>query len=123
MVGVPIYSDVDTHHDHVVQAKGAFDQTLVGLHNLATASVAVEIRVVVHSLTADRLPQIADYVYRNLTFAAHVTFMGLELMGFAVPNLDLLWVDPWNYRESLTEATLFLAARGVPVSIYNHQLC
>jgi hypothetical protein len=85
--------------------------------------VPVEIRVVVHAQTWERLPQVAEFVYRNLTFASHVTFMGLELMGFAVPNLELLWVDPWDYREKLAEATLFLAARGVPVSVYNHQLC
>jgi His-Xaa-Ser system radical SAM maturase HxsC len=123
MIGVPIYSDLDHEHDHVVQVKGAFDETLIGLHNLGALGVPVEIRVVVHSLTANRLPQIAEYLYRNLTFASHVTFMGLELMGFAVPNLDMLWVDPWDYRHKLTEATLFLAARGVPVSVYNHQLC
>ena len=70
-----------------------------------------------------RLPQIAEFVYRNLTFASHVTFMGLEMMGFAVPNLELLWIDPWDYRDKLAEATLFFATRGVPVSVYNHQLC
>jgi His-Xaa-Ser system radical SAM maturase HxsC len=123
MIGVPLYSDVDDRHDHVVQARGAFDETLLGLQNLGAAGVPVEIRVVVHAQTWERLPQVAEFVYRNLTFASHVMFMGLELMGFAVPNLELLWVDPWDYREKLAEATLFLAARGVPVSVYNHQLC
>jgi hypothetical protein len=44
-------------------------------------------------------------------------------MGFAVPNLDQLWIDPWDYRTELREATLSLAARGMRPSIYNHQLC
>src|SRR5262249_34027402 len=82
MIGVPIYSDGDTEHDHIVQSKGAFDQTLIGLHSLGASGVPVEIRVVLHALTARRLRQIAEYVYRNLTFASHITFMGLELMGF-----------------------------------------
>jgi len=123
MIGVPLYSDIDDRHDYVVQARGAFDETLIGLHNLGAAGVPVEIRVVVHALTWERLPQIAEFVYRNLTFASHVTFMGLEMMGFAVPNLELLWIDPWDYRDKLAEATLFFATRGVPVSVYNHQLC
>jgi His-Xaa-Ser system radical SAM maturase HxsC len=123
MVGVPIYSDLDLEHDHIVQARGAFDQTLVGLQNLGRYGVPVEIRVVVHQLTAERLEDIAAFIYRNLTFAAHVTFMGLEPMGFAVPNLDRLWIDPWAYRASLESAVLFLAARGMHVSVYNHQLC
>jgi His-Xaa-Ser system radical SAM maturase HxsC len=123
MIGVPLYADADAAHDHIVQAKGAFDQTLIGLQNLARHGVPVEIRIVVHALTWRRLEAIAEFVYRNLTFAAHVTFMGLEPMGFAVPNFEALWIDPWDYRDELTAATLFLARRGVSVSVYNHQLC
>jgi His-Xaa-Ser system radical SAM maturase HxsC len=123
MIGVPLYSDLDSHHDYVVQANGAFEDTLLGLQSLGRFGVPVEIRVVLHSLTYDRLPQLAEFVYRNLTFASHVTFMGLEMTGFAVSNLDLLWVDPWDYRQRLEDATLFLAERGMNVSVYNHQLC
>jgi His-Xaa-Ser system radical SAM maturase HxsC len=123
MVGVPVYSDIDNDHDYVVQARGAFDQTLVGLQNLGRYGVPVEIRVVIHRLTSERLASIAAFIYRNLTFAAHVTFMGLEPTGFAVPNLDRLWIDPWDYRDELEAAVLFLADHGMTVSVYNHQLC
>lgn len=123
MVGVPLYSDIDIDHDHIVQARGAFDQTLVGLQNLGRYGVPVEIRIVVHRLTSDRLTAIAAFIYRNLTFAAHVTFMGLEPTGFAVPNLDSLWLDPVSYRDELEASVLFLAERGMNVSVYNHQLC
>jgi His-Xaa-Ser system radical SAM maturase HxsC len=123
MVGVPIYADVDCDHDYIVQARGAFDQTLIGLQNLGRYGVSVEIRVVVHRLTAEHLTEIAAFVYRNLTFAAHVTFMGLEPIGFALPNFDRLWIDPWEYRQELERAVLFLAERGMNVSVYNHQLC
>jgi His-Xaa-Ser system radical SAM maturase HxsC len=123
MIGVPLYSDVDTEHDHVVQAQGAFEQTMGGLQNLGRHGVPVEVRIVVHRLTSERLVDIAEFIYRNLTFAAHVTFMGLEPMGFAVANLERLWVDPWDYRAELERATWFLSDRGMNVSIYNHQLC
>jgi His-Xaa-Ser system radical SAM maturase HxsC len=123
MIGVPVYSDLDDRHDYVVQAKGAFEETLVGLQNLGRFGVPVEIRVVVHSLTYDRLPQLAEFIYRNLAFASHVTFMGLEMMGFAISNLDLLWIDPWDYQNHLEAAVLSLAERGMNVSVYNHQLC
>lgn len=123
MIGVPVYADTDDRHDHVVQARGAFEDTILGLHNLARHQVPVEIRVVVHRHTYKRLPQLADFIYRNLTFASHVALMGLEIMGFARANLETLWMDPTEYREQLEEATLFLATRGMNVSIYNHQLC
>jgi His-Xaa-Ser system radical SAM maturase HxsC len=123
MIGVPLYSDADDTHDHIVQAKGAFTQTLIGLHNLGRAAVPVEIRVVVHALTWRRLEAIAEFIYRNLTYAAHVTFMGLEPVGFAVPNMQSLWIDPWDYRDELAAAVSYLANRGMSVSVYNHQLC
>jgi His-Xaa-Ser system radical SAM maturase HxsC len=123
MLGIPLYSDLDHVHDFVVQARGAFDETVIGLQNLGRYGVPVEIRVVIHRYTVDRLPQLAEFIYRNFTFAAHVALMGLEPMGFAVPNLEQLWIDPWEYRAELRDATLSLAARGMKPSIYNHQLC
>jgi His-Xaa-Ser system radical SAM maturase HxsC len=123
MIGIPVYSDLDDRHDHVVQARGAFDDTLVGLQNLGRWGVPVEIRVVVHRWTFERLENLAEFVYRNLTFASHVTFMGLEMMGFAISNLDELWIDPFEYRDYLERAVRFLATRGMHVSVYNHQLC
>jgi His-Xaa-Ser system radical SAM maturase HxsC len=123
MIGVPLYSDLDFEHDFIVQAAGAFDETMIGLQNLERYGVPVEIRVVIHRLTYRRLLDLAEFIYRNLSFAAHVVLMGLEMMGFAVPHRKELWIDPFDYREELREATWFLAARGMNVSIYNHQLC
>jgi His-Xaa-Ser system radical SAM maturase HxsC len=123
MLGIPLYSDVDFVHDFVVQARGAHAQTMSGLQNLASWGVRVEIRVVIHRLTVERLPQLAEFICRNLPFATQVVLMGLEPMGFAVPNLKQLWVDPFDYRRELFEATRVLANFGMAVSIYNHQLC
>lgn len=123
MVGIPVYSDIDTIHDHVVQARGAFDETLIGLQNLGRFGVQVEVRVVIHRLTYERLPELAEFLYRNATFASHVAFMGLEIIGFGATNIDQLWLDPADYSSQLEEATLFLVARGINVSVYNHQLC
>jgi hypothetical protein len=44
-------------------------------------------------------------------------------MGFAVPNLADLWIDPVEYGRELVASVNFLAQHGMRVSIYNHQLC
>jgi His-Xaa-Ser system radical SAM maturase HxsC len=49
---IPVYSSVDHIHDHVVQAKGAFDETILGILKLKDRGQRVEIRVVLHALTA-----------------------------------------------------------------------
>lgn len=123
MLGIPLYSDNSTIHDYVVQAAGAFDQTVLGLHQVARHGIRVEIRVVLHAATIPRLPQLAEYIYRNFTFADHVALMGLENIGFAVRNMKDLWIDPYDYQDQLESAVEFLAVRGMHVSIYNHQLC
>ena len=123
MIGIPLYSDLADRHDFVVQAAGAFDQTVRGLMNLNRCGVRVEIRVVLHAQTVGRLPQLARFIARNLPFVDHVAVMGLEMMGYVKMNLDALWVDPADYQHQLADAVEELERNRVPVSIYNHQLC
>jgi His-Xaa-Ser system radical SAM maturase HxsC len=123
MLGIPLYSDIDQQHDYVVQAQGAYEETLEGFYNLAEAGVPIELRVVLQRQTYERLPQLAEFIYRNLTFVAQVVFMGMEMFGLVHQNLDALWIDPADYQEQLERATLALARRGMTVRLYNHQLC
>jgi His-Xaa-Ser system radical SAM maturase HxsC len=123
MLGIPLYSDDSTVHDYVVQAKGAFDQTVLGFHQLARYGLRLEIRVVLHAVTIPRLPQLAEYIYRNCAFAEHIALMGLENIGYTPRNMDELWIDPHDYQDQLESAVEILSTRGMDVSIYNHQLC
>ena len=122
-LGIPVYSDDAGLHDYVVQAKGAFDQTVMGLHQLARNEVDVEIRVVLHALTVPRLVNLAEYVCRNLTFTQHVALMGMEPIGYAPRNMSELWIDPVDYQEQLERSVETFARFGIEVRIYNLQLC
>lgn len=123
MLGIPVYSDYYQIHDHIVQAENAFYQTILGLHNLARYNVRLEIRVVLHKLSIPRLPKLAKYIFKNLPFVEHVTFMGLEYVGYTPHNIEKLWIDPFDYQNELSEAVEFLAGQGMHVSIYNTPLC
>lgn len=123
VLGIPLYSDQPDHHDFVVQARNAFDETVKGLINLKASGIAIELRTVIHKQTYQRLPELARFVARNLTFVDYVALMGLELVGFAKSNLEALWIDPFDYRDQLRQATRVLDRAGVPVFVYNHQLC
>jgi His-Xaa-Ser system radical SAM maturase HxsC len=123
MVGIPLYSALPEEHDYVVQARGAFDETVRGLVNLKRFLVAVELRFVIHRETVRGLSEFAEFVTRNLAFVDHVALMGLEPVGFARANLDALWIDPIDYQDELVRAVGILERGGLAVSIYNHQLC
>ena len=49
--------------------------------------------------------------------------MGLEITGFTRANLDDLWIDPYEYKDILSEAVDVLNRYKIPASVYNHQLC
>ena len=123
MIGIPLYSDVASKHDFVVQAKGAFDETVRGLLNLGRCMQKVEIRFVIHNQTFGRLPQTARFIARNLPFVQQVALMGLEMTGFTKTNLEALWIDSVNYQSQLLAAVKELDQLHIDVMIYNHQLC
>jgi His-Xaa-Ser system radical SAM maturase HxsC len=120
---VPLYADVAGIHDYIVQAHGAFDETVDEIYNAAEAGLAVEIRIVLHKQSLPRLSQLTQFIASNFPFVVHVAFMGLEHMGYVKKNWEALWVDPIEYMSALEAAVQYLYWRGMNVSIYNLQLC
>jgi His-Xaa-Ser system radical SAM maturase HxsC len=123
VLGIPLYADLDTLHDHIVQAPGAFEETMLGLQHLDRYGVRVEIRVVLHALTIPRLPQLARFLARNIPFAFQIALMGLEPFGLVHRHLAELWIDPRDFQRELVAAAEILGQAGMPVAIYNQQLC
>jgi len=122
-IGIPLYSDDPIRHEYVVQAKGAFDETIRGMLNLKKLQQRVEIRVVIHKQTIGRLVKTCEFIARNLLFVDHVALMGLEITGFTRANLSALWIDPYEYKDELSEAVALLNSYGMNCSVYNHQIC
>ena len=123
MIGIPLQADVEKLHDEIMGVKGAFGQTVRGLHNLALAKQKVEIRVVIIKKNYERLPQLAEFIYRNFPFAQHIAFMGLEVIGMAENNYNSLWIEPKIYSSFLEKAINHLHQRDLNVSIYNLPYC
>jgi His-Xaa-Ser system radical SAM maturase HxsC len=123
IAAIPVYAAVDYVHDYVVQAKGAFDETILGILKLKDRGQRVEIRVVLHARTAPIIAETCRWFARNLPFVDHVALMGLENTGFAIANEAQVWVDPIDYQAALAEAVDLLVAANVNVSVYNLQRC
>lgn len=123
MVGIPLYSSSPSIHDYIVQSKGAFDETIRGILNLKKLNQKVEIRVVIHKQSIGSLIELCNFISRNLLFVDHVALMGLEMTGFTRANIDKLWIDPYDYKDTLSIAVDILSKFGINTSIYNHPLC
>ncbi|HAX99288.1 MAG TPA: His-Xaa-Ser system radical SAM maturase HxsC [Candidatus Atribacteria bacterium] len=122
-VCVALYADTDREHDRIVGVNGSFYETIKGLENLALLRQKIEIRNVMQSQNYKRLPQFAELIYQNFPFVFHIAFMGLEITGLALKNVNKVWIDPIEYMTELNTAVKFLHRREMNVSIYNLQLC
>lgn len=122
-VGVPIHSDYSRDHDIIAGAKNSFNETMLGLYNLADEGIAIELRIVINRLNYLRLTNIAEYLFKNLPFVSWVAFMGMEDTGLATQNSKHIWIEPVDYIPQLCEAVNYLAGWDIPVSIYNIPLC
>lgn len=120
---IPLYSDIDDIHDRITGVQNSFYLTARGLQNLALLGIPIEVRHVITRMNYDRLPNFTEFVYKNFPFASHVALMGQEMTGLAEKNAAIVWVDPIEYQGALAEAVHVLERGGIPVSVYNHQLC
>ncbi|MCV0387081.1 MAG: His-Xaa-Ser system radical SAM maturase HxsC [Nitrobacter sp.] len=123
MAGIPLYSSVDQVHDYVVQAKGAYDETLLGVLKLKDRGQRVELRIVLHAITGPHIADTCRWIARNLPFVDHVALMGMEHTGFALANEQRLWIDPLDYASGLADGVFALHKAGVRASVYNLPRC
>lgn len=121
---IPLYSDIYKQHDHIVQAKDAFHQTCLGIHKISSLGFPLEIRVVLHKLSNPRLLALSKFIHMNFPFASHITFMGLEIIGYTNANKTLLIENDSNLANTKLLMSLdFLSKWKYNVSIYNTPLC
>ena len=64
--GIPIHSDFYRDHDIISGAKGAFEETITGLYNLASVGACIELRIVMHKLNYKRFQPLAEFIHKNL---------------------------------------------------------
>jgi len=122
LIDVPLHSDIDTIHNLIAGTNG-FYKTIKGIYNLATFGQKIGIRVVISKINYKRLPELAEYIYRNFPFVFHVVFMQMETIGLAAENMEKTWIDPHDYISELESAVIKLHQRDIHISIYNAQLC
>lgn len=123
IVGVPFHSDSPIIHDRIAGAKNAYNQTLLGLYNLAANDIDIELRIVLNKQNYQRLPQMAHFISKNLAFVATVAFMAMEDIGYTIKNRDLIWIEPIDYMPQLQQAVIYLSQLEFDVSLFNLPLC
>ena len=123
LFGIPLHSDFSIEHDAITQVKDSYIETMKGLYNLANIGADIELRVVINKMNYRRLPQLSEFIWRNLPFVASISFMGLEDTGYSIKNHNKIWIDPIDYLVEIEKAVINLAEWNLDVSIFNIPLC
>lgn len=122
-VGIPLHSDYASDHDKIAGAKGSFNETMLGLYNLADVGIPIELRIVINKMNYQRLPQMAEFIFKNLYFVAWTAWMAMEDTGYATKNAKHIWIEPIDYIPQLCDAVKVLSEWDIPNSIFNIPLC
>lgn len=120
---IPLHADILEIHDTISQRKGSFDQTIRGLYNLSLYNANIELRIVVMRYNVHRLKKIILYIGRYITFIQHISIMQMEPQGFARKRWSEFYIDPSEYMNELIEMTDIANTIGIPIRLYNYQLC
>ena len=64
----------------------------------------IELRVILLKQNISRLPQMAQFIIKNLPFVSQVSFMGLEIIGNAEKSYDKINVEPNEDYHLLNKA-------------------
>lgn len=121
--GIPIHSDNCVDHDYIAGAHNSFYQTVDGLQNLGKLHYDIELRVILIKQNVTRLPQIAEFIVMNLPFVSQVSFMGLEITGYAATNFSKIVEQPSNFMELLDRTIHILTDCHIRARIFNLPLC
>lgn len=120
---VPLYGHADFLHDFVVQAPGAFEETIAGLLNLQSRSQPIQLRIVLIQPVLEVLPALCTFIGRNLPFVKEVALMACEPIGFALANRDLCEVDLLDWQEALELGARQLSRHSISFLFMNTPLC
>lgn len=122
-LGIPLYGYDEESHDSITQTPGSFKQTVIGIHNLLHYNVDVEIRIVLTKLNISYIDKVSRYIVKYFHGVKSVNFMGLELLGNAAKNKELVWLPYDEMFKKSQDAIKLLISHGIDVQVYNFPLC
>lgn len=120
---IPVHSTKIKTHDMITQVSGSFRQTDIGIKNLLKHQQKVEVRIVLSKMNVYDVEETAVYIVKNYKGVFCVNFVAMEMMGNAVINKELLWIDYEEIFRKCKPAIDILVNSGIDVQLYNFPLC
>lgn len=123
IVGIPIHGSTEKIHDAITQAKGSFNQTMLGIKKLLRKEIRVELRIVVSALNVTDIANIARKVVSDIPSVSYISIMAMEMTGSAFVNRERVWIPYGEAFKATIEAIHIFLQAGIDVKLYNFPLC
>jgi His-Xaa-Ser system radical SAM maturase HxsC len=120
---IPLYGHAHMLHDFIVQAPGAYEQTLEGILRLQDRGFPIQLRIVLITPVMEWLVDLCEFIGKNLPFVHEVALMACEPTGFALANKEMCNLDLRAWESQLLEASTILGRHGVRHLFMNAPLC
>jgi len=121
--GIPLYGHKSSLHDPIVGAKGAFNDTLNGLLNIASTSHAIELRIVVVKQNYKYIKNILEFINNSFPTIFTISIMNLEPIGWAKKNYDELFISVEEQNDYLNEVLSDFNISRFDIKLLNYPLC
>ncbi|MCJ7479344.1 MAG: radical SAM protein [Candidatus Nanohaloarchaeota archaeon QJJ-7] len=122
-LGISLYGHEAEVHEKVTRVEGSFRDTVQGIKNLTAEGFEVEVRVVVHRLNHEHLPEIYSFVDEELPGISRLVFMNAKYSGRAYDNREELLVEYPEVVPYMEEALSLTEEENFPVRLFHFPLC
>nr|WP_295305837.1 His-Xaa-Ser system radical SAM maturase HxsC [uncultured Blautia sp.] len=122
-IEIPIHSASGEKHDFIAGCQNSFIQTIAGIHNLLDGGVEIGIRIVVSKLNYTELNSIVDFIHYEFPDIKYINLMGMEVMGNAWKNREMVWEELENLKPYLQGTLVRCFKWGIEPRLYNFPLC
>ncbi|MFB6265733.1 MAG: hypothetical protein ABEI07_01475, partial [Candidatus Nanohaloarchaea archaeon] len=109
--------------EEVTRAEGSFEDAVQGIKNLTERGFDVEVRVVVHRINHEYLPEIYSFVREELPGISRLVFMNAKYSGRAYDNREELLVEYPEVVPHVEEALSQAQEQNFPVRLFHFPLC
>ena len=121
--GIPLYSTNSRIHDELVNAKGAWDDTIRGLINAGNHGLPIELRIIPTSKNKHEISAIIELALTAFNQIRSISIMNLEHTGWAKRNWKSLYIPPQDYALELINACALQDRYKVNINLFNYPLC
>lgn len=119
---IPVHSHLAKTHDQITQRPGSFEQTILGIKNLTSNNIKVQVKIIPNKINYKTLPNLASFL-ASLPYVNVVAMDMLTISGNALKNKNIISIKLSNMVPYIEKALDILTRAGKEIYVGSLPLC